>query len=153
MHNTIRQSKRASRKTPPNELYIVGSGQLIPTFGPKHRGYISLPQRIRSFDKLKRTNLLKKKKIKFARAGFFHAPDRSLDDDTVTCFYCDESIYVWEENDNPFIEHAVVSPFCTYLILNKGTKFIDECKNSPLDCILKIQIFMNKLLQKKKNKI
>ena len=45
----------------------------------------------------------------------------------VTCFNCEVSLNNWEKTDNPWIEHAIHSPTCTFVKLTKGDKFIADC--------------------------
>jgi len=44
----------------------------------------------------------------------------------VLCFYCDHGIENWEEDDEPWAEHARLSPNCSYLLLNRGIQFVNK---------------------------
>ena len=45
-------------------------------------------------------------------AGFYHSDWES---DEVTCFNCRVSIDHWDHNDDPFQEHLLASPHCTFV--------------------------------------
>ncbi|XP_052087302.1 uncharacterized protein LOC127724405 isoform X2 [Mytilus californianus] len=47
-------------------------------------------------------------------------------EDCVRCFQCGIGLRNWEENDNPWVEHARWSRKCQYLIRRKGQGFIDS---------------------------
>ncbi|XP_041424627.1 baculoviral IAP repeat-containing protein 1b isoform X1 [Xenopus laevis] len=48
---------------------------------------------------------------KLARAGFFYKGQR----DTVQCFYCAGCLGNWDENDDPWKQHAELFPECEFL--------------------------------------
>lgn len=41
----------------------------------------------------------------------------------LTCFYCLQSraVTAWKIYDNPWIEHAIINPYCPYLLLHRST--------------------------------
>ncbi|CAG2240685.1 unnamed protein product [Mytilus edulis] len=47
-------------------------------------------------------------------------------EDCVRCFQCGIGLRNWEEDDNPWVEHARWSRKCQYLIRRKGQEFIDN---------------------------
>ncbi|XP_071135428.1 uncharacterized protein [Mytilus edulis] len=47
-------------------------------------------------------------------------------EDCVRCFQCGIGLRNWEEDDNPWVEHARWSRKCQYLIRRKGQEFIDS---------------------------
>jgi len=48
--------------------------------------------------------------------------------DATLCFYCFEGYQNWEEDDDPWAEHARQSPFCAHVLLCKGLQFVkDAC--------------------------
>ncbi|XP_076076501.1 putative inhibitor of apoptosis isoform X5 [Mytilus galloprovincialis] len=47
-------------------------------------------------------------------------------EDCVRCFHCGIGLRNWEEDDNPWVEHARWSRKCQYLIRRKGQEFIDS---------------------------
>ena len=46
--------------------------------------------------------------------------------DQTVCFHCGGGLKDWEENDDPWVEHALWFPKCLHVVLIKGQKFIDE---------------------------
>lgn len=50
-----------------------------------------------------------------AMCGFYFLGEK----DNVRCFYCGIGLNNWLSTDSPWIEHALFSPRCTYLLLNK----------------------------------
>lgn len=59
-------------------------------------------------------------------AGFFY----SQIGDRVICFCCGGGLRDWEENDNPWEQHALWFGKCEYVILIKGQKFVDQVKHN-----------------------
>lgn len=59
-------------------------------------------------------------------AGFFYTKIG----DRVVCFNCGMGLRAWDDEDDPWEEHAKFSPNCEYLTLVKGRAFVDEvqCK-------------------------
>lgn len=49
------------------------------------------------------------------QCGFYYIGEK----DKVHCFHCGVGLYNWEVNDSPWVEHAINSPLCPYLLLNK----------------------------------
>ncbi|XP_011677378.1 baculoviral IAP repeat-containing protein 2 isoform X2 [Strongylocentrotus purpuratus] len=61
-----------------------------------------------------------------ANAGFsFTGPG-----DRARCFYCNGGIENWEEDDEPWSEHARNFPKCEWLIEMKGKAFVDEVQKA-----------------------
>lgn len=50
-----------------------------------------------------------------ARCGFFYMQS----EDKVRCFSCGVILFKWNPHDNPWIEHAIHSNTCPFLLLNK----------------------------------
>ena len=53
--------------------------------------------------------------------------------DEVTCFYCEQILNNWKDNNEPWTEHAIWSETCSYLLLNKGKIFIDKVCGVEID--------------------
>lgn len=47
----------------------------------------------------------------------------------VRCFNCGVILKDWETTDNPWKEHALFSPGCTFVLLNKCDEFINKVLN------------------------
>lgn len=67
---------------------------------PKSTNYATLDSRIRSFANWEFANVQEPEAL--ARAGFYYL---GLADE-VRCFYCDGGLRFWQEDDDPFYEHA-----------------------------------------------
>jgi len=50
-----------------------------------------------------------------AKCGFYYAGE----EDRTRCYYCGIGIKNWACDDNPWMEHAIYSPKCSFLQLNK----------------------------------
>lgn len=81
--------------------------------GPKHQDFVTLSSRISSFKDSKRTGVLP---ASLARAGFFYFGKH----DHVYCYYCGLGLKQLSSTDNPWVEHALYSPNCAHLLLNKS---------------------------------
>ncbi|KAE8737641.1 hypothetical protein FOCC_FOCC016894 [Frankliniella occidentalis] len=55
-----------------------------------------------------------------AKAGFYAYGEG----DKTICHYCGLGLCNWEEDYEPFVEHALFNPHCNFLILIKGREFI-----------------------------
>lgn len=42
------------------------------------------------------------------------------------CFCCSQGLKDWEDDDEPWTEHARWSPNCSYVLLSKGKGFVEE---------------------------
>jgi hypothetical protein len=64
---------------------------------------------------------------KLSEAGFYYKGDG----DCVKCFHCSASFSNWVKGDDPWLGHAMFSPNCGFLKLNKSQNFInDSFKNT-----------------------
>ena len=99
--------------TPSNTISAFTSAVLTPD-GPRHKSFVSLTARLKSYKTWKHEDIQQSKGL--AKAGFFHTGM----DDTVVCFYCGVCLNKWEKFDNPWIDHAIHSPSCAFLLLNKS---------------------------------
>ncbi|PSN55309.1 Death-associated inhibitor of apoptosis 1 [Blattella germanica] len=89
----------------PEELRKHGINQ---SRAPDHPAYNTYEARLHSYDSWPKS--LKQKPDKLSEAGFYYTG--GLKD--------------WEENDDPWVEHALWFPKCLHVVLIKGTKFIDD---------------------------
>lgn len=124
----------SGNKMQPEKLYIVGESNenfLVPAIGPTWINYITQSAREKSFINNEDYNynanyILAEKKELLARAGFFfNGKDGS---NHVRCFYCGGALKKWLENDDPWVEHGQAFPDCSFLRLNMGINFINNCK-------------------------
>lgn len=66
-----------------------------------------------------------------AEAGFFYTGSG----DKVLCFYCKCGIKDWERDDDPWREHALLSPQCAYVTMVRSAEFIQKVVSSA--CVIK----------------
>jgi len=115
---------------PPSEKYTNGGVEVdapgrhwpgaIPHTGPTHPQYSSYQARLNSFNEWPPG--LKQTKEMMAEAGLWYFGSS----DYVKCFYCDGGLKEWNENDNPWVEHAGWFTQCSFVRLVKGDKFVQE---------------------------
>lgn len=65
---------------------------------------------------------IKQKPKDLATAGFFYTGSG----DQTICFHCGIGLKDWQENDEPWEEHAMWSPKCLFLRLQKGHEYISQ---------------------------
>lgn len=90
-----------------------------PVFQMDYPEYAIEAARCRSFADWPRT--MKQKPKELAEAGFFYTGIG----DRVNCFSCGGGLKDWDENDDPWEQHAQWLSKCRYLNLMKGQAFID----------------------------
>lgn len=88
--------------------------------------------RLRSFDGWPKT--LNQTSEQLSAAGFFYTQK----DDRVICFCCGGGLYNWQEQDDPWEQHALHYGHCDYLNVMKGSDYITSIKeklaiDEPID--------------------
>lgn len=78
--------------------------------------------RLRSYEDWPKT--LKQKPKQLSDAGFFYTQKG----DRVICFSCGGGLRDWDENDEPWEQHALWFSKCEYLQLVKGQEYVDAVK-------------------------
>lgn len=78
--------------------------------------------RLRSFDEWPKTSRQRPQQL--SDAGFFYT-QRS---DRVICFSCGGGLRDWDDQDDPWEQHALHYGKCDYLLLLKGPEFVDAVK-------------------------
>ncbi|XP_074596455.1 baculoviral IAP repeat-containing protein 8-like [Brevipalpus obovatus] len=105
---------------------VLGDYATIPAyFGPCDKDWVSIERRERSFIPCGKEFINAKV---FAEAGFYFLEDP----DALRCFCCGIVLESWNENDNPWIEHAKHEKDCPHLYLNKGWEFICMARSSDI---------------------
>ena len=63
--------------------------------------------------------------LELANSGFvfMNAADR------VKCYYCGVELYEWDEEDDPWVEHAKWFPTCNYVRTIKGDDWVETIRN------------------------
>jgi len=90
---------------------------------------VTIDARIKSFENWKSNS--NQSPLLLAESGFFFTGTS----DRVYCFYCGIGLHEWLSEDNPWMEHAISSPTCPFLLLNKGKttpRVMEDCKNERL---------------------
>ncbi|AXS67756.1 iap-1 [Cryptophlebia peltastica nucleopolyhedrovirus] len=97
---------------------VVSSSPSIP--GPVHPRYATEHARLQTFKDWPIS--MKQKPHKLAEAGFYYT---GLGDKT-KCFFCNGGLKDWEDDDDPWEQHAKWYSDCRYVILVKGQDFIQR---------------------------
>ncbi|XP_067951368.1 baculoviral IAP repeat-containing protein 7-like [Watersipora subatra] len=84
---------------------------------PQHALYLV---RLKSFARWPANSLVTARDM--CCAGFFYTESG----DMVTCFHCNVSLRYWRSGEDPWTEHARMSPYCGYLLQRKKKHFIDQ---------------------------
>lgn len=82
--------------------------------------YITLQSRLATFQDWKNPSITPSE---LSEAGFIFIGT----DDIVSCFHCNAHIKDWIAGDNAWVEHAKFSPFCTFIYIKCGLRFINSC--------------------------
>ncbi|XP_014774540.1 putative inhibitor of apoptosis isoform X1 [Octopus bimaculoides] len=85
---------------------------------PIHPNLALLSERLKTFSSWPKDK--KQKPEVLAEAGFFH----NGKSDTVICFSCDGGLCNWDDDDQPWHEHARWFPRCTFVQQMKDSKYI-----------------------------
>ncbi|EGI63470.1 PREDICTED: baculoviral IAP repeat-containing protein 7-B-like [Acromyrmex echinatior] len=96
---------------------------------PKYPQYINYAVRLASYNRWPK---IKSQAEKLATAGFYHSGNS---DKIVTCYYCGGQLENLDLDDDPWIKHAEWFHHCLFLVLTKGTEFINNAIKTP--CIKK----------------
>lgn len=88
--------------------------------GPANPQYVTKESRMKTFENWPKTLPIKPPAL--VDAGFYYTGTG----DQVLCFHCGGGLRDWEINDDPWVQHALWFSKCPYLIMKKGTDFIDE---------------------------
>lgn len=87
---------------------------------PEHPEYAIEAKRVESYEDWPKT--MRQKPQQLSDAGFYYTGKG----DRVCCFSCGGGLKDWEENDEPWQQHAMWYSKCEYLKLMKGMEFINE---------------------------
>lgn len=87
---------------------------------PQYPEFITLQKRLSTFDTWKSEAI---SAVELAEAGFVYLQK----DDNVMCYHCGMGVHDWLAIDNAWTEHAKWAPWCTFIYIKCGIKFIDSC--------------------------
>lgn len=93
---------------------------------PDYPEYAIETARLRSFDEWPKT--MKQTPQQLSDAGFFY----TRVGDRVICFSCGGGLRGWEEDDEPWEQHALWYGKCDYLRLVKGSEYVESVKAKVL---------------------
>ena len=103
---------------------------VIPHHGPAHPHYASLSARINSYREwppgLKQTPEM------MAEAGLYYYGIS----DQVKCFSCDGGLKEWQEDDDPWVEHAGWFGHCAFVRLVRGDDFVRESQENVRNVVV-----------------
>lgn len=89
--------------------------------GPEYPNFAIEADRLKSYEDWPTS--LKQKPQTLSDAGFFYTGKS----DRVKCFSCGGGLKDWEQDDEPWEQHAIWYNNCHYLQLMKGPEFIRKC--------------------------
>uniref|UniRef100_V5GHQ7 Apoptosis inhibitor IAP n=1 Tax=Anoplophora glabripennis TaxID=217634 RepID=V5GHQ7_ANOGL len=98
---------------------------------PVNEDKITVESRLTTFENWPKS--LKQKPAELAEAGFYYT---GVGDQTL-CFYCGGGLRDWEEDDDPWEQHALWFSKCIFVILKKGVDYIEKVKREK-DCQLSL---------------
>lgn len=93
------------------------------TYYPEYPEYAIETARLRTFNEWPRN--MKQKPAQLAEAGFFYTGVG----DRVKCFSCGGGLKDWDDNDEPWEQHALWMGKCRYVKLVKGDNYIEMVVN------------------------
>lgn len=93
---------------------------------PKRGKYLSLDARIRTFSRWPRSDIQQPEVL--ATAGFYYCDI----DDQVRCFHCNGGLRSWQQEDDPWFEHARWFPKCQFVELVKGAQYIADVQGQTV---------------------
>ncbi|XP_063372169.1 death-associated inhibitor of apoptosis 1-like [Cydia amplana] len=91
---------------------------------PPHPRYNTKAARLRTFKHWPKS--IKQKPEELAEAGFYYTGQS----DKTKCFYCDGGLKDWEEDDDPWEQHARWFDRCAYVQLVKGEDYVQKVMSS-----------------------
>ncbi|XP_041979976.1 baculoviral IAP repeat-containing protein 2 isoform X1 [Aricia agestis] len=110
---TVDGRDECGAKVPP-----TATGTRLP--GPVHAKYASMAARLQTFADWPRS--MRQKPEDLAEAGFFYTGNG----DKTKCFYCDGGLKDWENDDEPWEQHARWFNRCAYVQLVKGRDYVQQ---------------------------
>ncbi|KFB40308.1 AGAP007294-PA-like protein [Anopheles sinensis] len=115
------QQDRASTMTAAEWNSGLFLGEQTAMRRPEYPNYAIEADRFKSYEDWPTS--LKQKPKQLSDAGFFYTGKS----DRVKCFSCGGGLKDWEQDDEPWEQHAIWYSNCHYLQLMKGPEFIRKC--------------------------
>ncbi|XP_021348804.1 baculoviral IAP repeat-containing protein 7-like [Mizuhopecten yessoensis] len=107
-------------------ITIQTSTGSLETVSPKYQQFAILATRLTSYSHWPQH--LKQRPEDLAKAGLFYEGTN----DYVRCFHCAGGLREWDPEDDPFYEHARWFPFCPFMRLVKGDKYITGVQSGTI---------------------
>lgn len=110
---------------------------ILPIQQSKHDQFASLDVRIRSFEHWPKSDIQAPDVL--ATAGFYYLNEG----DHVRCFHCSGGLRSWQQEDDPWEEHAKWFPKCPFLELVKGEMYVQQVQSEmkpSLDDVMRGEI-------------
>jgi len=102
----------------PSLVYLVRNNSY-----PAHSNFTTFLSRLKSYNSFPSTS--SQNKYSLSESGFKYTGVG----DIVECFFCGLVLQKWMNDDIPWIEHAKWNPRCIFVLLCKGSEFIENVKN------------------------
>lgn len=84
--------------------------------------YTQLESRLNSYDRSSHDSFVNKYKLELSKAGFFYS---GKNDETI-CYYCGGGLRDWQEEDQPWEEHAKWFSRCPFVVVNRSEDLINH---------------------------
>lgn len=101
------------------DLYSI-SKEILKAHKPHHSDYATFFVRLQTYTTWPKSR--KQTPIELCKAGFFYS---GSSDETI-CFHCGGGLRDWEDDDDPWEQHAFWFKRCAYVLLEKGPNFVME---------------------------
>lgn len=96
--------------------------------------YAQLQTRLDSFEKSFYNSIVNISRWELAEAGFFYT---GKEDETI-CYYCGGGLKDWQEEDQPWEQHARWFSKCPFVIVNMGQDFVNKhCNRTNKNVVVK----------------
>lgn len=112
--------KRKPKSSSKTEYNLYYNDRLLTK--PQYPEYAKKEARLESFNHPKCPSTVFNKRNTMVQAGFFYTGLL----DKVKCFYCALCLGDWEDEDDPWNEHAKWFMSCSYVHLKKGNEFVQR---------------------------
>lgn len=84
--------------------------------------FVEFDDRVKSYKSALPGSYLQENRKQLAAAGFFYTGN----EDETLCFYCGGGVKAWRDEDTPWVEHAKWLSGCSFLLVNRGFRFIQK---------------------------
>lgn len=117
----------------------LGSLGLSRAKGPAHPEYASRDARYRTFESWPKS--MPQTKDQLADAGFYYTGKG----DQTLCYHCGGGLKDWEQNDDPWEQHAKWFSKCCYLLMVKGQEYVNSITGQQVEPLTR-EVRINNIL-------